>query len=130
MRGKSIWLEFDAASRIASVWLNGKKLGDHAGGFSRFRLDATKALVATGENTLVVRTDNSAPGGKDATTADVLPLTGDFFVHGGLYRPVRLIAVDPTHVDLATQPRPGCCSTAVRSVRARTARTVSVCGGT
>ncbi len=101
MRGKRIWLEFDAASRIASVWLNGKKLGDHAGGFSRFRLDATDALSTSGDNVLVVRTDNSAPAGKDSTTADVLPLTGDFFVHGGLYRPVRLIAVDPIHIDLA-----------------------------
>ena len=101
MRGKRIWLEFDAASRTASVWLNGTKLGDHAGGFSRFRLDATDALRASGDNVLVVRTDNSAPGGKDATTADILPLTGDFFVHGGLYRPVRLIAVDPIHIDLA-----------------------------
>lgn len=101
MRGKRIWLEFDAASRTASVWLNGTKLGDHAGGFSRFRFDATDALRASGDNVLVVRTDNSAPGGKDATTADILPLTGDFFVHGGLYRPVRLIAVDPIHIDLA-----------------------------
>ncbi|WP_277970587.1 glycoside hydrolase family 2 TIM barrel-domain containing protein [Sphingomonas echinoides] len=101
MRGKQIWLEFDAASRIASVWLNGRKLGDHAGGFSRFRLDATAALRPGADNLLVVRTDNSAPAGKDSTTADVLPLTGDFFVHGGLYRPVRLIAVDPIHLDLA-----------------------------
>lgn len=101
LRGKRIWLEFDAASRIASVWLNGKKLGDHAGGFSRFRLDATEALRSGADNVLVVRTDNSAPGGKDSPTADVLPLTGDFFVHGGLYRPVRLIAVDPIHIELA-----------------------------
>ena len=101
MRGKRIWLEFDAASRTASVWLNGRKLGDHAGGFSRFRLDATDAVRQSGDNVLVVRTDNSVPAGKDAATADILPLTGDFFVHGGLYRPVRLIAVDPIHVDLS-----------------------------
>lgn len=101
LSGKRIWLEFDAASRIASVWLNDKKLGDHAGGFSRFRVDATEALLKGGDNLLVVRTDNSAPSGKDSTTADILPLTGDFFVHGGLYRPVRLVAVDPVHIDLA-----------------------------
>ena len=101
LSGKRIWLEFDAASRIASVWLNGKKLGDHAGGFSRFRVDATEALLKSGDNLLVVRTDNSAPSGKDVATADILPLTGDFFVHGGLYRPVRLVAVDPVHIDLA-----------------------------
>jgi beta-galactosidase len=105
--GKRVWLEFDAASRIASVWLNGKKLGDHAGGFSRFRLDATDALRPGAENVLVVRTDNSAPGADGSPTADVLPLTGDFFVHGGLYRPVRLVAVDPVHIDLDDLGGPG-----------------------
>lgn len=121
LTGKRIWLEFDAASRIASVWLNGKKLGDHAGGFSRFRVDATEALLKGGDNLLVVRTDNSAPSGKDATTADVLPLTGDFFVHGGLYRPVRLVAVDPVHIDLADFGGSGVLATTA-SASATTAR--------
>lgn len=98
--GKRQWLEFDAASRIADVWLNGRKLGHHAGGFSRFRLDATQALRPGQENVLLVRVDNSAPGDKDAATADVLPLTGDFFVHGGLYRPVRLVTTDAIHIDM------------------------------
>ncbi|WP_240502034.1 glycoside hydrolase family 2 TIM barrel-domain containing protein [Sphingomonas panacis] len=101
LHGKRAWLEFDAASRIASVWLNGKKLGEHAGGFSRFRLDATDALELGRVNTLAVRVDNTAPATGASATADVLPLTGDFFVHGGLYRPVRLIAVEPIHIDLA-----------------------------
>lgn len=121
LSGKRLWLEFDAASRIASVWLNGKKLGDHAGGFSRFRLDATEALLKGGDNLLVVRTDNSAPSGKDAATADILPLTGDFFVHGGLYRPVRLVAVDPVHVDLADFGGSGVLATTA-SASAATAR--------
>ena len=98
---KRQWLEFDAASRTADVWLNGRRLGSHAGGFSRFRLDATDALRAGQENVLLVRVDNSAPTGKDAATADILPLTGDFFVHGGLYRPVRLVTTDPVHIDMA-----------------------------
>ncbi|MEG3166381.1 glycoside hydrolase family 2 TIM barrel-domain containing protein [Sphingomonas sp. PB2P19] len=119
MRGKRIWLEFDAASRIASVWLNGRKLGDHAGGFSRFRVDATDAMApGGGDNVLVVRTDNSAPAGKDATTADILPLTGDFFVHGGLYRPVRLIAIDPIHIDLADFGGSGVFATTASASRA------------
>lgn len=106
-RGKRAWLEFDAASRIASVWLNGKKLGDHAGGFSRFRLDATTALKPGEKNILVVRADNTAPSSEGSATSDILPLTGDFFVHGGLYRPVRLVTVDPVHVDLADLGGPG-----------------------
>jgi beta-galactosidase len=104
--GKRQWLEFDAASRVAKVWLNGQYLGEHRGGFSRFRLDATAAMRAQGENVLVVRVDNTQPkaGGP---TADVLPLSGDFFVHGGLYRPVRLVTTSPLHIDMADFGGPG-----------------------
>jgi beta-galactosidase len=105
--GRRTWLEFDAASRIARIWLNGRELGAHAGGFSRFRLDATDALRPGAANVLVVRTDNSAPATPDAATADVLPLTGDFFVHGGLYRPVRLVTTAAVHIDLADDGGPG-----------------------
>jgi beta-galactosidase len=100
---KRAWLEFDAASRVAEVWLNGSKLGSHAGGFSRFRLDATAALRPGAANVLVVKADNSAPAGEKAT----LPLAGDFFVHGGLYRPVRLIATDEVHVEMLDHGGPG-----------------------
>lgn len=98
--GQRQWLEFDAASRTAKVWLNGKYLGEHRGGFSRFRLDATAAMLARGENVLVVRVDNTQPKA-EGPTADILPLTGDFFVHGGLYRPVRLVTTAPLHIDMA-----------------------------
>ncbi len=109
---KRHWLEFDAASRVAKVWLNGTYLGEHRGGFSRFRIDATAAMRAEGENVLVVRVDNSQPkaGGP---TADILPLTGDFFVHGGLYRPVRLVTTSPLHIDLADSGGPGIRATTV-----------------
>ena len=109
-RDRRAWLEFDAASRIASVWLNGQLLGEHKGGYSRFRLDATRALRADGPNLLVVRTDNSKPA-VGSSTADVLPLAGDFFVPGGLYRPVRLIATSPVHLDMLDFGGPGAYAT-------------------
>lgn len=84
--GMESFLQFDAASRMATVWLNGTLLGTHRGGFSRFRLDTTAALRPGQENTLTVKVDNSKPA-VGSSTADVLPLTGDFFVYGGLYRP-------------------------------------------
>lgn len=99
MAKRRAFLQFDAASRTAEVWLNGKRLGEHRGGFSRFRLDAIDALRPGQVNTLLVKVDNSQPD-VGSSTADVLPLAGDFFVHGGLYRPVSLIATDPVHVDL------------------------------
>lgn len=117
---KRAWLEFDAAARVAEVWLNGIKLGTHAGGFSRFRLDATAALRVGGNNVLVVKADNSAPAGEKAT----LPLAGDFFVHGGLYRPARLIATDDVHVEMLDHGGPGVYA-ATRSIEEGTA-TVAV----
>jgi beta-galactosidase len=93
------WLQFDAASRTAEVWLNGKRIGEHRGGFSRFRLDATDVLRPGQPNTLLVKVDNTQPDAGNST-ADVLPLAGDFFVHGGLYRPVSLIGTDAVHVDM------------------------------
>ena len=98
-KGGRVWLEFDAASRIASVWLNGALLGEHKGGFSRFRFDATDAVRPDQPNILAVRVDNSEPKPGSTTTA-VLPLKGDFFVHGGLYRSVRMVTTDPVHVDM------------------------------
>ncbi|WP_442678804.1 glycoside hydrolase family 2 TIM barrel-domain containing protein [Sphingomonas sp. ASY06-1R] len=97
--GHQAWLQFDAASRTAEVWLNGQRLGQHRGGFSRFRLDATPAMRVGQPNTLLVKVDNSQPD-VGSSTADVLPLAGDFFVHGGLYRPVSLIGTDAVHIDM------------------------------
>ena len=97
--GMESFLQFDAASRIATVWLNGTMLGTHRGGFSRFRLDSTAALKPGQENTLTVKVDNTKPA-LGSSTADVLPLTGDFFVYGGLYRPVSLVFTRKMHLDL------------------------------
>ena len=93
------FLQFDAASRIATVWLNGIELGTHRGGFSRFRLNCSAALKPGRENKLTVKVDNTKPA-VGSSTADVLPLTGDFFVYGGLYRPVSLIFTKKIHLDL------------------------------
>ncbi|MGR4866076.1 glycoside hydrolase family 2 TIM barrel-domain containing protein [Caulobacter sp. LARHSG274] len=103
---KAAWLQFDAASRQASVWLNGVHLGDHAGGFSRFRFDASQALKPGQPNLLVVRVDSSRPA-VGGSTADILPLGGDFFVHGGLYRSVSLVATNKVHFDMLDLGGPG-----------------------
>jgi len=116
-KGKRAWLEFDAASRTAEIWLNGVRLGEHRGGFSRFRVDATAALKPGVANVLVVKTDNTQPAA-GSSTFDTLPLTGDFFVHGGLYRPARLIFTDPVHIDMMDNGGSGVF-----------ARTTSIAGG-
>ena len=97
--GMESFLQFDAASRVATVWLNGTLLGTHKGGFSRFRLNTTAVLKPGQKNLLTVKVDNTKPV-LGASTADVLPLTGDFFVYGGLYRPVSVVYTRKMHLDL------------------------------
>ncbi|MGX7896990.1 glycoside hydrolase family 2 TIM barrel-domain containing protein [Tsuneonella sp. HG222] len=104
------WLQFDAASRTAEVWLNGVRLGEHRGAFSRFRFDVTGALRAGEDNLLWVRVDNTQPSATAQTPA-TFPLTGDFFIHGGLYRPVSLVFTDPVHIDMLDFGGPGAYAT-------------------
>jgi beta-galactosidase len=94
------YLEFGAAALVADVWLNGKKIGEHEGGFTQFRFDVSGALAASGSNVLLVKVDNTAPEENDDRTA-IAPLGGDFNVFGGLYRHVALISTsDAAHFDL------------------------------
>ena len=88
--GDTQWLQFDAASITADVWLNGQKLGQHRGAFTAFRFDVTGKLKAS-NNVLLVKTDNSAASTDSSPTA-VAPLGGDFNMAGGLYRGVSLIS--------------------------------------
>ena len=83
------WLQFDGASIVADVWLNGQYLGRHRGAFTAFRFDVTGKL-RSGKNVLLVKVDNSAPAHGGDPTA-IAPLGGDFNMSGGLYRGVSLI---------------------------------------
>ncbi len=103
--GKHYFVQFDGVGEIADVWLNGQYLGQHKGAFQRFRFDATKAIKA-GDNVLVVKADNSKPA-PGSPTQDLIPLSGDFFIHGGIYRPVSLITTDAVHIDLMDFGGPG-----------------------
>ena len=53
--GKRYFLRFEAASLVADVYLNGKLLGEHRGGFGAFCFEITTNLSASGTNSLAVR---------------------------------------------------------------------------
>ncbi|MBQ6641739.1 MAG: beta galactosidase jelly roll domain-containing protein [Saccharopolyspora sp.] len=55
--GRRAFLEFDGANTTTDVWLNGVHLGQHSGGYTRFRFDVTEVL-RPGANDLLVRVDN------------------------------------------------------------------------
>ncbi len=56
-QGKRLLLHFEGVDYLAKVWLNGRCLGAHRGGYARFSLDATDFLKA-GDNLLVVRCED------------------------------------------------------------------------
>ena len=53
--GQRLLLHFDAVDWETTVWLNGKQVGTHRGGYDRFTFDITDALKADGPQQLVVR---------------------------------------------------------------------------
>ena len=54
------FLYFEGVGSFATVWLNGKKVGYHAGGRTTFTLDVTNTIIAGKPNILAVRADHPA----------------------------------------------------------------------
>lgn len=96
--GDRQYLDFAAVGKLAEVWVNGHHVGTHKGAFARFRLDVTDAWKPGQRNLVVVSADNSKvePG---SSTSEVIPLSGDFFVHGGIYREVSLLQLPAASID-------------------------------
>ena len=92
------YVEFRGANSSADVYVNGKKLAHHDGGYSTWRVDITKEL--TDEAVLSVIVDNSA-------NEEVYPQMADFTFYGGIYRDVNLVCVNNAHFDLDYYGAPG-----------------------
>ena len=85
---KHIYLSFEGANTVTTVFVNGQKIGGHEGGYSVFRFDITQYLKLDYENTIVVLVNNSR-----TTYIAPLDLEGDFTKFGGIYRNVSLLGV-------------------------------------
>ena len=85
------YLEINGAASSADVYVNGKSMAHHDGGFSTWRVNITKEL--TDETLIVVAVDNAA-------NSTVYPQVADFTFYGGMYRDVNIIAVAESHFDL------------------------------
>jgi beta-galactosidase len=85
-KGKRVSVEFDGVYRDATIYLNGRKLGNHPYGYTSFQFDLTPDLNISGSNVLAVRVDNSAqPNSR-------------WYSGSGIYRHVRVVATGPAHV--------------------------------
>ena len=96
--GERLFLEINGAAMTSEVYLNGKKLSRHEGGYSTFRVELTEELAE--KNTLAISVSNE-------DNDSVYPQKADFTFYGGLYRTVNLISVPAEHFELLKDGTPG-----------------------
>ena len=82
-----VYLYFGAVNYEADVYLNGKKIGSHKGGFTTFNLEVPDAVLKTTGNYLVVKVDNTRH------KEEVPTVNTDWWNYGGITRDVQLIEV-------------------------------------
>ena len=85
VRGKRLFLQFDGAAHLATVYVNGNALLTHRCGYTAFRAEITGCVRCDGTDLVAVRLD--------ASENPEIPPFGyviDYLTYGGLYRDVWL----------------------------------------
>jgi beta-glucuronidase len=90
-KNKRLFLYFGSANYESDIYLNGKKLGKHKGGFDPFNYEITD-LVKNTDNFLIVRVNNQRK------KENVPNLATDWWNYGGLTGDVKLIELPETHI--------------------------------
>ena len=93
-RGQRLFLQFDGAAHIATVYVNGEKCAEHRCGYTAFRVEITDLVNYGGENRVTVKLDSTENG--------AVPPFGfviDYLTYGGLYREVWLDKRPRTYIE-------------------------------
>ena len=85
-------LYFGAVNYEAIVYVNGKKVGSHVGGFTPFNFDITEE-VSDGKNFVIVKVDNKR------RAENVPTLIFDWWNYGGITRDVMVLDVPERYVE-------------------------------
>lgn len=90
-KSKRHFIHFGAVNYESHVYLNGKKLGQHIGGFIPFNFEITGQLKEK-DNTLVLKVDN-------VRKEDAVPtISTDWWNYGGITRDVKIVEVAETFI--------------------------------
>lgn len=94
-QGKDINIVFDGSMTDSEVKINGESAGPiHQGSFYRFKYDITKLLHYGGENLLEVTVSKYSAN----PSVNAAERKGDFWVFGGIFRPVFLEVFPKQHI--------------------------------
>ena len=121
LNSQRILLYFGAVNYEAIVYVNGKEMGKHIGGFTPFCFDVTDVLHE-GENFVVVKVDNKRH--RD----NVPTLIFDWWNYGGITRDVLLVKVPETYVeDYAIQVKSEGVKNEKQKIKNEKAKTREIC---
>ncbi len=92
--GRRVFLEFDGVQKYCKLFVNGKLVGDHKGGYTGFSFDVTDAIHFGADNVLAVAVNNCQDD-----PFRIPPMSaGNFNIYGGIYRDARLVIKDAVHI--------------------------------
>ncbi len=95
-KNKRIFIVFEGSMTDTEVKINGKLAGPvHQGGFYRFKYDITRLVTFDAPNRLNVRVSKISAD----STVTLAERRADYWVFGGIYRPVYLQAVPQQYID-------------------------------
>lgn len=90
--GKRLFLRFAGVGNVADVYVNGRLVGEHKGGYSAFCFEITDAVRLNARNVIEVKANNKM-------RPDVIPVNHNLFAnYGGIYRPVTLIVTGKINI--------------------------------
>ena len=93
---RKVFVEFEGVQKYCKVWLNGKYLGDHKGGYGSFDFDITGIVKSGEDNVLAVAVNN-----RQKDEFRIPPMAaGNFDVYGGIYRDVTLVLKDKLFIPM------------------------------
>ncbi|GAB3637307.1 glycoside hydrolase family 2 [Hymenobacter arcticus] len=96
-RGRHVFIVFEASMTDTEVKVNGQLAGPvHQGGFYRFKYDITDKLKPAGQDNLLEVTVSKRSANASVNLAE---RKADFWLFGGIYRPVYLEIVPPAYFD-------------------------------
>lgn len=99
-KGRRIRLHFEASDWETGIYVNGRRIGQHRGGYDPFTFDISDALKP-GENSLVVAVWDGTEQHCQPVGKQIMPENRQGFRYqptGGIWQSVWLEAVDPTHL--------------------------------
>ena len=88
---KRTFLYFGAINYESYVYLNGKLLGRHEGGFTPFNFDVT-GQITNGENVVIIKVDNKRR--KENVPTQIF----DWWNYGGITRDVYIVETEPLFI--------------------------------